>query len=301
LVELLVVMAVIGLLAGLLMPAIQSAREAARRNTCQHHLRQVALAVHGFTNSHSGRLPALWLTDREVPWNNFAWRADVLADLELGAIRDRLRLNLLPFDAPNLPAVQSPVAEFECPSTPDAPRLIETIGSGTDYYEDVHAAADDYAAVFDITLNGSSEVLSGAWRPPAQRGHAPLLSGEEVLPDPIGPGRRAQPNRLRTIADGLSKTILLAEQAGKPTRYDEARTGQQVMPSEGPWATGEMASYYASGVNRDNLSGPYGFHSGANVAFCDGSVLMLSTDVERVVLTALLTRDGDEIIDAGDW
>jgi prepilin-type processing-associated H-X9-DG protein len=283
------------------MPAVQAAREAARRNTCQHHLRQVALAVHGFTDSQRGRLPALWQTDREEPWNNFAWRADVLTGLELGAIRDRLQLKLPPLDAPNLPAVRSPIAEFECPSTPDAPRSIKTIGSGGNYYENVDAAADDYAAVFDVTLNGSSEVLSGAWRPPAKSGRTPLLSGEEVIPDLIGPGRRARPNRLRTIADGLSKTILLAEQAGKPTRYDDMRTPQQVVPSEGPWATGEMASYYASGVNRDNLSGPYGFHSGANVAFCDGSVLMLNTDVERVVLAALLTRDGDEIIDAGDW
>jgi prepilin-type processing-associated H-X9-DG protein len=70
---------------------------------------------------------------------------------------------------------------------------------------------------------------------------------------------------------------------------------------EGAWGTAEMAAYYAVGVNRDNLAGAYGFHTGANVAFCDGSVRMLSSDIEFAALASIITRNGDEIIDDDDW
>jgi prepilin-type N-terminal cleavage/methylation domain-containing protein len=302
LVELLVVLVIIALLAALLLPAIQAAREAARVKTCQNSLRQSAIAVLAYVNTHGGELPPLWRTDRMVPWENFPWRVAILAEFEEASLADRLELELLPLSDPNRPIAQIAIPVFECPSTPDAPRLIEKMGTAAVGYADLQVAACDYSAVFEVTLEDNSEPLSGAWC--RRTVGLPSVGGappDSVTPDLLGPHRRMLPSHLRKIADGLSKTILLAEQAGKPVRYDAARAPHDVTPSEGPWATGEMAVFYAPGVNRDNFSGPYGFHSGADVAFCDGAVLMLSAKIEWAVLAALLTRDGDEIIDDADW
>jgi prepilin-type N-terminal cleavage/methylation domain-containing protein/prepilin-type processing-associated H-X9-DG protein len=302
LIELLVVLAIISLLVALLLPAIQAAREAARRSMCQQRIRQVALAVLTHAQGRDGRLPAMWRTDRPMPWQNFAWRATVLAELEEVSVADRLHLDLPPLAEENRPAIRVAIGVLQCPSAPQSPRWITAMGTPHDYHEGLNAAACDYSAVFDVAHDEDAAPLAGAWRRPAKGDDNEFMSpGTDVTPDSLGPAQRAIRSSLSAITDGLSKTILLVEQAGKPLRYDAAHISHEVPPTEGPWATAEIGTMYSPGVNRENLSGPYGFHSGANVAFCDGSVQLLPADTEWEVLAALMTRNGDEIIDVDDW
>lgn len=305
LVEVLTVIAIIGVLVALLLPAIQAAREAARRTTCQNNLRQDALAVLMDADTNDGQLPALWRSAQRLPYQNFSWRADVLEELEQRDLADRLNFDQLPLDPQtNLALMSRTIPTFECPSTPDSPRVItQFIGAPSARGGSVAIAPGDYAGVFDVILGSGQPSFAGAWRSPMARSNSP---SSEVDPasDPLSPQRRARPNRLPTVTDGLSKTILLVEQAGKPSSYARVSTGasnDKGPTSEGPWGTAEMAAYNSAGVNQDNAAGPYGFHNGANAALCDGSVLLLDESIDFAVLAALLSRDGQEIIDSGDW
>ncbi len=119
LVELLVVIAIIGILVGLLLPAVQSAREAARRTQCSHHLRQLALAVRNYESVY-GRFPAstiLQLQTTETT-NNLAWgvHGRILPFLEQAGVADDVDLNE-PWDFQTaIDGVKIPV--FGCPSDP---------------------------------------------------------------------------------------------------------------------------------------------------------------------------------------
>ena len=142
--------------------------------------------------------------------------------------------------------------------------------------------------------------MPAAWRSSGKIEDDATIPGE-VRSDRTNPQIRTQPAYLRAIRDGLARTVLLIEQAGKPVKYNRLRQSKVVFPSEGAWATAEFSSIYAAGVNVDNLSGLYGFHAGANVAMGDGSIHLFTESMEMEVVTALLSREGDEIIDTSDW
>ena len=91
LVELLVVISIIGTLAALILPAVQSARESGRRTVCVNHSRQLAQAALNYAAGHKDELPAMWRTDHPFPWDNFSWRATLLPYVEEQALIDRMR------------------------------------------------------------------------------------------------------------------------------------------------------------------------------------------------------------------
>ena len=121
--------------------------------------------------------------------------------------------------------------------------------------------------------------------------------GLDFVSDPESARVRSLFGHLALIRDGLSNTALIVEQAGKPSHYDRQRN----IETESPGATAERSSMYAPGINVDNQAGIYSFHVGAMVAMGDGSVHLFAPDMEVAVITALLSRNGDEIIGSDDW
>ena len=185
LVELLVVIAIIGVLVALLLPAIQAAREAARRSQCQNHLRQLGVAVLNYEGAYK-RLPpsvAIDFDTADPPANNGAWgvHGRILPFLEEGALADKLDLtkawdNQTPIDGLKIDV-------FVCPSDTDAP-MIRDPGS-------------DRVKLYSTTYGFNM----GAWfvfDPATMQGGDGVFYPNSFL-------------RMAQIEDGTSKTLLAAE------------------------------------------------------------------------------------------
>ena len=298
LVELLVVIAIVGMLVALMLPAVQSVRESSRRLTCQNNLRQIGLAVHAYGAQHDGHVPALWRTSHTRVWENFSWRVTLLPFLEAAAVYDALDFEAVPFAAPNLTTAATQIAIYQCPSTPLFPRQIAAMGYAEASYFDLSAAATDYSGVHDVAALGREFPLLGAFG-------SIIVPFEEAVPaadfDSYNPSIRTKPNAFKNILDGMASTALIVEQAGKPDAFYSDRQAHNALPKEGAWAAAELGSFHANGINVDNKTDPYAFHNGANMVMCDGAVHLLTPGIEPVVLSALLSRQGSEIVAAADW
>lgn len=302
LVELLVVISIIGVLASLLLPAVQAARESSRRASCQNRIRQIGIAVHNFTQSHDEALPAIWRTARTNAWQNFSWRTTLLPYLEATSTFEALRLDLEPLSTENLETIGQVLSILQCPSTPESPRKVKKLGYVS--LTDNAVGATDYVAVFDVKASGRTFPLRGAWNGSIDLAHfrANPEANLELPPDQSSEQlRRQRPALLRQISDGLSQTVLVLEQAGKPTSFGARRQKQLGQGSEGAWATSESGSFNGEGVNQHNYEDPYSFHRGVHVVMCDGSTHFWSPAIAPQVLAALLSRDGHEVLDTADW
>ncbi len=306
LIELLVVIAIVGALAALVLPAVQAAREAARRSQCANNLRQQALAVDLYADQHDGRFPPLWHTARLQPWQNFPWRIFVLPHLELRQVHDALNLSAEPLATGNREVLATYLPPLQCPSTPDFVRRIDELGAGAATTAPLQAAAHDYVAVHDVSAPEQQYPFRGAFNggPDLQSTAESLNGGDPTSGAPydrLSPELRVMAGRRRLIVDGLSNTALLVEQAGKPMEYGPEGAATVVTPREGAWGTSDFSSFDADGVNRNNHSGVYGFHRGAHAAMADGSVHLWDAAMAGEVVVALLSRDAGEIVAPGDW
>jgi len=256
LVEMLMAIAIVAVLAGLLLPAVQMAREAARRMRCRNNLHQIGVALLSFESLH-GRLPAG--RDAERNWQH-SWCTAILPQLEQTALHERYDFQRAWKDPANQAAAAANVAVFRCPSA------IGQWDGKTDY-------GGNYGSALTGLRPGFS--LGRAW----EAGTFPSV--HLTLPGQYRPAAV----RLADITDGTSQTLLILEDADRPAAQGGLwASGHNCFAHDrGP-------------VNGNNSKEIFSRHPrGANALAGDGSLRWLSDSLEPAVLGALCTRAGGEI------
>ena len=300
LVELLVVIAIIGILIAMLLPAIQSARESARRVKCANNLRQVGLALQNHV-SVTKTFPAGVQQGcyQCEPW---AWSATLLRYMEETQIYGQLVLQNQPTNAPNANAslngpTQMVIPAYLCPS---ALRLDGARGEDyriNDYNHNGKWDPGEGLGVIDFGgIQGPSKtVINAATTIQYGQNRGVLLNILEV--DKNSPGVHVVPKiSVKQITDGLSKTMLVAELTGRAVNASKSELA-------GTWADGNNVFAIQGQINLDPVTEAWvhdeifsDHPAGAHGLFCDGSTHFLSEHIETAILCALATRDGGETI-----
>jgi len=355
LVELLVVIAIIGTLVGLLLPAVQSAREAARRSSCLNNLKQCGLGIQNYASANGSTLPnssrpnngnarlswvvrAMAFLEEQQLYNRYDrsrnWSATTLGTGQTVSnsvlVSTRIKALECPSDSANLQFDGDP----DSGSTPSGYPTTETQGvAGTGLF----AATTDYSPTVyvDSGLVGKDGIAAtSAWtgtQAARQSATGATKSGDGFMAKDYN-GTVVQ--RLSFVTDGLSKTIALAESAGRPYKWNRGRLSGSFPTNRvngGGWcrpasdfafkgsrddgtsvgttapnsATTAVAatngediatfSYNGASSGTEGSSDPYSFHPGlVNVVMADGAVKTISDTVSLSVFAAMVTRAGQE-------
>jgi prepilin-type N-terminal cleavage/methylation domain-containing protein/prepilin-type processing-associated H-X9-DG protein len=307
LVELLVVIAIIAVLLGLLVPAVMKVREAANRMSCQNNLKQLGLALHSFHDTfgrfppgQAGEMQLLppWIT-KLGPLHHQGWAPFILPFIEEENLGKLYHWDLWSADPLNQPVMAHHLKIFQCPSAPEQERFYTAWPFDTTSPPG-KGACGDYAPTWGIDPDSGPILVANKLidRPGDYRG---VLAPHEMA-------------RISQITDGTSHTILVAEDAGRPTLWQAGWRRQDLINNGAPWA-GYNNGLYLHGSNSDgtgawgacainctNNRQVYSFHSGgANTVFADGSVRFLKAGMSIRTLAALITRAGGEVVSFDDY
>ena len=284
LVELLVVIAIIGMLVALLLPAVQAAREAARRSQCGGNLRQLALAMHSYQDTN-GILPPAGLQPGTADWDRSASGfVSILPYHEEKELFDAWNFRIGPDYDPNLTLIKRPLAIHRCPSTPFETHRTDGICSNQPAY--------------------SSYALSTGTFFRARRSYTPdpiVLEHNGAFVH-FGKGYYRVGLDDISAADGTSSTLLIGEMGfslvnstgtcvnGGSTQWAIAYPGQGLASTSGTFNATLNVQAEIETFRSEHPGGVY-------FAMADGSLRFIDELVDARVLNALATRDGGEMLD----
>ncbi len=318
LIELLVVIAIIAVLISLLLPAVESAREAARRMQCVNNLKQIGIALHNYHDALSilppGYIAASKFSDGEADTApGWSWASMILPQLEQAPLYASINVDLPIQAAANTTATRTILSAYLCPSDQLPPRGTFPVTDGLGNTV-ATVAPSSYAA---STGSDAADVALGLNNDGSGNGLFCRNSGV----------------RIAAITDGTSQTIAILERAWGDTEgtWTGAVAGGFVLRGpQNPCPGSAYASYLAPclvlahchllNTNADTDSGlddPSSFHpAGANALFADGSVHFLRNVTgdagvnpdgstrytpSSLILQALGTRAGGEVVSSDSY
>lgn len=326
LIELLVVIAIIAVLIALLLPAVQQAREAARRSQCKNNLKQIGLGMHNYHETYGRFPPAYTLgtgpnlsnlfggTQRATvdDYNIHLYTEFLLPYIDQAPLYNQINFSHIycspmnlgavggpNYTAPNQTATQTAIQVYLCPSTPRTNNSFDAsldTGAGVLTWK---TGGMDYSP-----LGGMYSTLYNTYVSPTR----PQSNRAGVFSDDNGSGLR-----IEHITDGSSSTFALMELAARNDEYRRGKMFQANSPAAtgGGWADVTNAENWLVGSSIDGSvrggpcainctnragEGAYSFHvGGIHALMCDGAVRFLSENIAVTTLADLYTPQGGTV------
>lgn len=282
LVELLVVVAITGILVALLLPAVQAAREAARRMQCGNNLHQMAIATQNYHDAFQV-FPSGFILPNKVVWSG-----QLLPQLDQNTIYDSLSFSASWSSGPNAVACSTLLAVFRCPSA--------SVAEHTDVQGILNRVPCTYLACATGLMRNES-------------GPPPVAGGSDM----DGMFFFNSRVKLRDVLDGTSSTVLIGESLfdtdvsgidhdGEPHIVDHWYIGSPLIrPSDVSESVGSTAvsinRIFDQGafIDEKELCFSSRHPGGAQVSFVDGHVAMVPLTIDAAVWSALGTRAQSEV------
>jgi prepilin-type N-terminal cleavage/methylation domain-containing protein len=293
LVELLVVIAIVGVLIALMLPAVQKARESARKTRCANNLKQIGLGLHAHMTSHKAFPPgyiSTVLPDHDDGGPGWAWGAIILPHIEEVSLHDEIDMKTAVDSADTAKVRLTNLPLFECPSD------------------------DTFETIVDIPEKSSEQIIcqmaAGNYVGSAGTVRPTCKLCRDVFDGVFGRNRAIKP---RELQDGLSKTLAIGERAtywSRPVIWGVVPQSKVIDNQQpGLYAAGPayvLGTTFHEGFNIETsedmdhatmgtFAESFGsMHpGGAFFMFCDGGVRFVWDDADPAIMNALSTRDGN--------